>query len=285
MKDLRLRRLINHKTGKLLITPLDHGVTLGPICGIQDIRSTVKTMSKTQVNAVVLHKGNVVYCGDIIYKSESLAVILHLSASVGFSPNNDRKVLVASVEEGAKLGVDAVSVHINLGNEFDYQMINDLGKVSEECQKWGMPLLAMMYPRGKNIDERDLNCNMVAARVAMELGADIVKVNYTGDKKSFEKIVNGVNIPVVIAGGTFDEDGHKFLKDIKDAMDVGAAGVAIGRNVFQRSDMVRYINGIDAIVNQGADLKGALQIMEEYRWAGAKTVEATEKVSQLVKSI
>lgn len=262
MKDLRLRKLICQKSKRMLITPLDHGVTLGPIDGISNIRETLYALSKTKINSVVLHKGNIINCGDILSENKDLSVILHLSASIGFSPNNERKVLVACVEEGARLGVDAVSIHINLGNDFDYQMINDFGHVSDECQKWGMPLLAMMYPRGKGVDEKDINNNMIAARVAMEIGADIVKVNYTGDKKSFEKIVRGVNIPVVIAGGEFSNDSEKFLCDIKDAMDVGAVGVAIGRNVFQRKDMASYIAAIDSIINNDEGITDSLKLIQ-----------------------
>lgn len=262
MKDLRIRRLLNNKSKRLLITPLDHGVTLGPIEGICNIRDTVDALTQTKVNAVVLHKGNIINCRDILMNNRDLSVVLHLSASIGFSPNNERKVLVACVEEGARLGVDAVSIHVNLGNEFDCHMVNDFGRVADECQKWGIPLLAMMYPRGKGINEKDLTCNMIAARVAMEIGADIVKINYTGDKKSFEKIVSGVNIPVVIAGGQFDNNNEKLLSDIKDAMDVGAAGVAIGRNIFQRRDMVNYLAAIDAVVNHGAEINDALKTIQ-----------------------
>jgi DhnA-type fructose-1,6-bisphosphate aldolase and related enzymes len=259
MKDLRLRRLVCQKSKRLLITPLDHGVTLGPIDGISNIRDTLHALAGTKVNSVVLHKGNIINCGDVLSENKDLSVILHLSASIGFSPNNERKVLVACVEEGARLGVDGVSIHVNLGSDYDYEMINDFGHVADECQKWGLPLLAMMYPRGKGVDEKDVNNNMVAARVAMEIGADIVKVNYTGDKKSFEKIVRGVSIPVVIAGGAFSDDSEKFLSDIKDAIDVGAAGVAIGRNVFQRKDMADYIAAIDSIVNNDEGINDALK--------------------------
>ncbi|PYG90239.1 fructose-bisphosphate aldolase/2-amino-3,7-dideoxy-D-threo-hept-6-ulosonate synthase [Ruminiclostridium sufflavum DSM 19573] len=262
MKDLRLRRLICQKSRRMLITPLDHGVTLGPIDGISNIRDTLHALSGTKVNSVVLHKGNIINCSDVLSESKDLSVILHLSASIGFSPNNERKVLVACVEEGARLGVDGVSIHVNLGSDYDYQMINDFGHVADECQKWGLPLLAMMYPRGKGVDEKDVNNNMIAARVAMEIGADIVKVNYMEDKKSFEKIVRGVSIPVVIAGGEFSSDSEKFLRDIKDAIDVGAAGVAIGRNVFQRKDMEDYIAAIDSIVNKDEGINDALKFIQ-----------------------
>ncbi|MNI91740.1 putative aldolase LsrF [compost metagenome] len=80
----------------------------------------------------------------------------------------------------------------------------------------------------------------------------MVKVNYTGDKKSFEKIINSVNIPVVIAGGDFHKDGFQMLQTIRDAIDVGASGVAIGRNIFQSKQMEQIVECIDMIVNYGA---------------------------------
>jgi predicted phospho-2-dehydro-3-deoxyheptonate aldolase len=249
MKELRLRRLYNHGSKKLLITPLDHGMTLGPIEGIYDIRKTVDTIARTKVNAIILHKGNILVCKDILQNHKDMAVILHLSASLHFSPNKERKVLVACVEEAMQLGVDAVSIHINVGNDHDYQMLQDFGKISDECRRWGMPLLAMVYPRGNSIDEKDTNNNMLAARIAMEIGADIVKINYTGDPRSFERIIQGVNIPVVVAGGEFTTNSAKFIKDIKEAIQVGAAGVAIGRNVFQRPDIGNFIETIDEVIN------------------------------------
>ncbi|QSF44394.1 2-amino-3,7-dideoxy-D-threo-hept-6-ulosonate synthase [Paenibacillus tianjinensis] len=258
MKDLRMRKLFHPSTGKILITPLDHGITLGPIDGIVNIRDTVAKLCHSKVNAVVLHKGNIHVCKDIFKENRDMAVIMHLSASIGFSPNQLRKVLIASVEEASKTGVDAVSIHINIGNDFDYQMIKDFGKISEECNQWGIPLIAMMYPRGDMVDEYNVQNALVSARVAMEIGADVVKVNYT-DKYSFEKIVNAVDIPVVIAGGENHHDKKRLLQTIRDAIDVGASGVAIGRNVFQDNHMQGIIESIDLVVNHGADPEDLIQ--------------------------
>jgi fructose-bisphosphate aldolase/2-amino-3,7-dideoxy-D-threo-hept-6-ulosonate synthase len=253
MKELRLRRLYRRQDQKLLIIPLDHGITYGPINGISNIRKTVATISTTKANAIILHKGNIVICKDLLQNNRELAVILHLNASVHFSPNQERKIMVASIEEALQLGVDAVSIHINIGNGFDHQMLHDFGEVSEQCQKWGMPLLAMLYPRGKVIDEKSVEGNLVAARVAMEIGADFVKIGYTGDPRSFEKIVKGVDIPLLVAGGDFNTDNAGFINDIKGAIQAGAAGVAIGRNIFQRNNVADYIAAIYEAINPDSE--------------------------------
>lgn len=201
MKKIRLRRLLGcNSNHKLIIIPLDHGMTMGPINGINDIRNTITKISHTPVNAVVLHKGIISSCADLLCQNKNLYIITHLNASIGFSPNSDKKVMVSSVEEAVMMGADAVSIHINLGNDYDYHMIKDFGAVAGECQKWGMPLLAMIYARGNGIDEFDAELNMVGARVAMEMGADIVKINYINNKEKFEKLVDSVSIPVIVAG-------------------------------------------------------------------------------------
>ncbi len=106
------------------------------------------------------------------------------------------------MEEALKIGADAVSIHVNVGAEDESRMLSTLGEISRHCQEWGMPLLAMMYPRGRKIkDEYSAESIAHAARVGAELGADIVKTNYSGDPDSFASVVDSCPVPVVIAGG------------------------------------------------------------------------------------
>ncbi len=116
------------------------------------------------------------------------------------------------------MGADAVSMHVNIGAESEAKMLQDLGMVAVECMEWGMPLLAMMYPRGKNIaTSNDLEQVKLAARVAAELGADIVKTVYTGDPESFREVTRGCPVPVVVAGGSKTDD-RTTLELIEGAM-------------------------------------------------------------------
>ena len=135
-------------------------------------------------------------------RGKDVGLIIHLSGSTSLSPYPNAKTLVCTVEEALKLGADALSIHINIGNGSEREMLADLGRVAREAREWGMPLLAMMYPRGEKIkDEFDPQVIMHVARLGAELGADIVKVSYTGSVESFRKVVAGCPVPVVIAGG------------------------------------------------------------------------------------
>ena len=126
-----------------------------------------------------------------------------------------------------------------------------------------MPLVAMMYPRGKNIaNPNDVEVVAHAARAGAELGADIIKTNYTGDPESFARVVKGCPVPVVIAGGPKTETDMEFLQMIDGAMQAGARGVAIGRNVFQHKDPVQMTQAIAAIVNQGKSAEEAMKILK-----------------------
>ena len=178
------------------------------------------------------------------------------------SPDPNAKELVCSVEEAIKLGADAVSVHINLGAETDKEMLAQLGFVSEQCLEWQMPLVAMMYTRGPKIkDEYDVKVVKHAARVGDEMGADIVKVSYTGSPDSFLKVVEGCNIPVVIAGGPKMESDKEILEMVKGSIDAGGAGVSIGRNVFQHKDPTRMVQAISSIVHEGGNVEDGMRIL------------------------
>lgn len=247
MPNLRLRRIIDPINRKALIIPIDHGVTMGPVEGIKNIRQIVAEIIECDNCTLVLHKGCIYNCQDILATKKNISVLLHLSASTDLNPHSNHKVLVSSIEEGLRLGADGISMHVNLGEDYETEMLNDLGIVSDECHKWGMPLLVMIYVRGENIT---LTPDKVthAARVAMELGADIVKVNYF-DKESFKTLTDSVNIPVVIAGGEKRNDEKSLMEDIKDALNAGAAGVSIGRNVFQSQDCKTLIKKIQETIS------------------------------------
>ena len=169
-----------------------------------------------------------------------------------------------AVEEALKLGADAVSIHVNLGNGWEKEMLTDFGRVSYEARTWGIPLLAMIYPRGDKIkNEYDLDVIKHAARVGAEAGADIVKVSYTGSVETFRQVTAGCSVPVVIAGGEKMESDREILEMVKGSIDAGGAGVSIGRNVFQHKDPKAMTQAICAIVHDGASIKTAMKFLDE----------------------
>lgn len=260
-KQIRMERIMNRENGRTLIVPLDHGVTAGPIPGIVDMKTAIGKIVDGGANAIVIHKG-VVRMGHRGH-GHDVGLIVHLSASTALSPDPNSKVLVCTVEEAIKLGADGVSIHVNIGAEDEKEMLRDFGEVSKQCQAWGMPLLAMMYTRGKKIkSESDVAVVKHAARVAAELGADLVKVNYTGDADSFRSVVEGCGVPVLIAGGEKAENDIDVLKNIKNAILAGGGGVSIGRNVFQHDDPSLMIKAIKAIIHENTSVAKATAILE-----------------------
>lgn len=261
-KKIRIERIIDRVTGKSVIVPMDHGVSIGPVAGIIDMTSTINQVAKGGANAVLMHKG-MVKEGHRGYGSD-IGLIVHLSASTSLGHDPNHKVLVTSVEKAIKLGADAVSVHVNVGSEREPEMLIKLGTIAEICDDWGMPLIAMMYPRGKKItDEHDPDVVKLAARAGAELGADIIKTNYTGDPDTFKEVLDGCPVPVVIAGGPKVETDQELLEMVRDAVEVGGAGVAIGRNIFQAESPERTTRAIAEIVHHQMEVEEALKIIKD----------------------
>lgn len=260
-KRIRMERIINRNTRRTVIVPMDHGISVGPIQGITDMKTTIGQVAEGGANAIVEHKGLVGegHRGE----GEDIGLIIHLSASTNLSVYPNAKTLVCTVEEAIRLGADAVSIHVNLGNGQEKEMLADFGRVSSDARAWGTPLLAMIYPRGEKIsDEYDLNVVKHAARVGFEMGADLVKVSYTGSPETFREVVAGCSVPVVIAGGPKMDSDRDILEMVKGSIDAGGAGVSIGRNVFQHRDPTAMVKAISAVVNDDASVDEALTFLK-----------------------
>jgi predicted phospho-2-dehydro-3-deoxyheptonate aldolase len=261
-KEIRLERIMNRNSSRTIIVPMDHGITLGPIPGLTDMSRAIDGAVNGGANAIIMHKG-IVRAGHR-GRGKDVGLIIHLSASTVLSPDPNDKVPVCTVEEAIRLGADAVSIHVNLGAPTDGRMLRLLGETAKGCRDWGMPLLAMMYTRGKEIkDQFDVRYVKHAARVGAELGADIVKVNYTGSVESFREVVSGCPVPVVIAGGEKMETNGELLAMVKESLQAGGRGVSIGRNVFQHSDPIAIIKAIDLLVHGNREIGEAMEFLNE----------------------
>lgn len=235
---------LHNGAGSLLMVPLDHGISMGPLPGVTPIEATLDKVAD-HASCVTVHKGLVKRAAA--YR-DRLGILMHLSASTDLAPDPQDKVLVGTVQEALELGADGVSLHFNLGSRTEAQQLRDFGAVSTACNDLSVPLVAMVYPRGPTIDDPfrpDLVAH--AARLAAELGADAAKVPYTGSAETFEPVVEGAGIPVIVAGGPRRPDFDGFLADLRGAVEAGAAGVSIGRNVFQHPEPAKAMAAIAAL--------------------------------------
>jgi 2-amino-4,5-dihydroxy-6-oxo-7-(phosphooxy)heptanoate synthase len=232
---IRMGRLDRHG-GRRLVVPLDHSVTDGPIAPAAAFGPLVSALAAGGADAVVLHKGTVRAVDRSAFATMSL--IVHLSASTARAPDPDAKYLVASVEEALRLGADACSVHVNIGSIDESRQVSDLATAAEACDRWGMPLLAMMYVRGPRIENpRDPRLLAHAATIAADLGADLVKLPFAGSVAAMAEVIDGCSVPVLVAGGPRLADTDALLSYVEDALLAGAAGLAMGRNLFQAPDV------------------------------------------------
>ncbi len=260
-KKVRMERIINRKSRNMLIVPMDHGISIGPVKGLVEMTDTINKVAEGGANAVLMQKGMVKH-GHRGFGPD-IGLIVHVSASTSLGPDPDNKVTVCSVERAIRYGADAVSMHINIASETEADQLVELGMLSEECDYWGVPLVAMMYPRGKKVkNPHDPETVAHVARVGAELGADLVKTNYTGDEDSFKDVVRGCQVPVVIAGGPKADTDRDILEMVRGAMNAGARGAAIGRNIFQHEDPTRMTRAVAVIVHENGTVEEALEVLQ-----------------------
>ncbi|SFY20047.1 2-amino-3,7-dideoxy-D-threo-hept-6-ulosonate synthase [Streptomyces atratus] len=227
--SLRQIRMSGHGDGRLLLVPLDHSVSDGPITTNTGFDELILDIVRGGADGIVVHKGRARLLDPGLFVTCSL--IVHLSASTAQGPDSNAKVLVGGVEEAIRLGADAVSVHVNIGSDTESAQLADLGAVAAACDRWSMPLLAMIYPRGPRLTG-PASPEQVAhvVNVAADLGADLVKTVFAGPAERMAEVVAASPVPVLVAGGS---DSRENLPDFaRTAMAAGCRGLAVGRRVF-----------------------------------------------------
>lgn len=242
-KTRRLHRLLP-TAGRGVLLPVDQPLTVGPLPGLVDPRRDLPRLLAGRPDAVIAHRGLIAQ--GLLADSRS-AVVQHLSAATTLSHRADAKTLLTGVTDALHLGVDAVSVHISFGDPEEPAMLAAAGRVAACCDEWGLPLLVMAYVAGVAPDREPAKIAH-AARVAAEIGADVVKVPYTGCVDSFATVVASCFVPVVVAGGA-KGDWSRVLADVSQAVTAGARGVCVGRNVFQHDDPRTALAALRAVVH------------------------------------
>lgn len=250
--QIRMDRIL--RKGKMLCIPMDHGISSGPIEGLESPARVISQCETKGLTSVIINKGIL----KTLPKPTRIGILVHYSSSTSLSMSPNRKMLSGTVEEALRLGADGVSLHINVGGKEEPEMLEQLGLTAAECHKWNMPLLAMMYPRGENVkNPHDPEIVGHVARIGAELGADIVKTLYTGDIDSFAKIVKSTPVPVVIAGGPKAKTDEDVLQMTEDAMKAGAKGVTYGRNIFAHKNPDKIVDALAGIIFRKESAKEA----------------------------
>ena len=256
-RDVRLNRIL--RDGKMVCIPMDHGISNGPIKGLEDVHGMIYQCAPAGLTCILVNKGII----KTLPRPVDIGLIAHFSGSTTLGPAPNRKMLMGNVEEAIRLGADAVSLHINIGAKEEPEMLQKLGMVADKCDEWSVPLVAMMYPRGENIkNPHDPEIVAHAARIGAEAGADIVKAVYTGNTDSFRKVVKSCPVPIVIAGGPKGNTDRDILEMCAGAMSAGAKGVTFGRNIFQHKNPPAIVRALNKIIIQGKTVREALKELD-----------------------
>ncbi|MFC7136520.1 2-amino-3,7-dideoxy-D-threo-hept-6-ulosonate synthase [Halobaculum litoreum] len=243
---------------RILMVPMDHGITLGAVKGLKDIEGTIDAVTRGGADAVLTQPGIAPRVHD---NKHDAGYVVHLNASTVVGPESNDKRRTGSVKSAIRAGADAVSMHINVGSDYEPEQMTFLSELCEEANEYGVPVLAMAYARGANLEgddpEHDAEYLGHAVRLAEECGADLVKTAYSGDAESFQHVCESTRLPVIIAGGSPVSD-LATLENVRGAMDAGAAGVSMGRTIFQHDDPEAMTRAVSAVVHDDADAEDAL---------------------------
>jgi len=251
-RDARLDRI--GTDGRYVVVPMDHGITIGAVPGLVEIESTIDAVTRGGADAVLTQKG---LAPRVHPNKNDAGYVIHLNASTTLGPDADDKRPTGTVEEAVRLGADAVSMHLNVGSEYEPEQLTFLAEITDAASWYGMPVLAMAYARGPDVESDDPEALAHAVRLAEEAGADLVKTGYSGDAESFESVVAATRLPVLIAGGSPGED-RETVAMVRGAMDAGAAGVSIGRSIFGHDDPETITRAIAAVVHDDRGVDEAL---------------------------
>lgn len=242
-------KLFHH--GKCLFLAYDQGMEHGPVDFTDeniDPLSIIKIAKKGKFTGVIFQKGIAEeYKKEI--KASGVPLIIKLNGKTSLSVGEPLSTQLCTVAEARKLGATAVGYTIYLGSEHEHVMFHEFVEIEREAHALKMPVIAWMYPRGKGTEGKDPTLLMAyAARVALELGADMVKLHWHGTKKDLEWAVRAAGRTKVVVAGGMKTDQKTFLKQTKEIIESGAAGLAIGRNIWQSKDPIELTEKIKKIV-------------------------------------
>ncbi len=271
-KNIRLSRIIKKSTGKSVSIAFDHGLDSGPMPGNIRPRETMEKIIEGGADGVLISPGIARVCNDLLCDDNAPGVILRLDWTNGFRASSElnfeegRNILISDVEYALALGAAAVLTFMFIGYENSETEAREIAKNAEVCRaasKLGIPHIMEPMARGneKRAAGRELNADLIAlhTRMAAELGADALKTDYSGDAASYAKVVEGCPIPILIAGGPKTNSVKESLSMVKGAIDAGASGVLLGRNVVQAKDPAEMIRALKAIVHDGAEVDYVLK--------------------------
>lgn len=252
----RLSNIIKPDTGRTVMLAVDHGYFLGPTTKLENARKTIEPLLP-YADALMLTRGILRTSVD---PEASIPIVLRVSGGASITGKDlANEGITTSIEEAVRLNVSAVALSIFVGTDYEHQTLLNLACLVNEAQPYGIPVLAVTAV-GKELGKRDVRFLSLSCRIAAELGASFVKTYYCDE---FEKVVESCPVPVVIAGGPKSETELDALKMAYDAIQKGAVGVDMGRNIWQSPYPIPMIKAVKAVVHEKASPEEAHEVFKK----------------------
>lgn len=247
------------KNGRAMFLAYDQGMEHGPEADFNDEnvdpQKILEIAEKGQFTGIIFQKG----IAEKYYDSETnkVPLIVKLNGKTGLRADLDEPYSpqLCSVDEAVELGASAVGYTVYVGSQFEGRMMQEFSAIEQEAEKHNLPVIAWMYPRGKSVAEKETSREILAyaARLGLELGADVIKIPYNGNKKDFEWVVKSAGkTKVVMSGGPKTETREEFLEVVREVLSVGAIGIAVGRNIWQDDEPLKVSQQLAEVVFGGA---------------------------------
>lgn len=271
-KSIRLGRIINPETGKAVCVAFDHGLDIGPMPGITDARKTMKSLIEGKADAVLISPGVAKLCRDQLSGRNAPAFIMRMDWTNIWRPieqlsyHEGQTRLIAHVEDAIRYGADAVLSFMFIGYEDATVEADEFAKnaaLTRACEQYGIPHIIEPMCRGKKAAGKEMDAEYIAfaCRMAMELGADALKTDYCGVADEYRDVVSACPVPILIAGGPKTNTLIEGFEMVEGAMQAGAAGVLMGRNIVQAENPAATLRTIRAIVQDGL---GAAEAVKKF---------------------
>jgi putative autoinducer-2 (AI-2) aldolase len=258
----RLGRLIQ-PDGHCFFLPIDHGYFQGPTSKLEKPGETIKPLIP-YADGLFVTRG---VLRSSVDPRNCPPIILRVSGGSSIIGKDlAHEAVTTSVEEALRLNVAAVGMSIFVGSDYEYDSLVNLGKLVDECQKYGIPVMAVTAV-GKELEKRDARYLALCCRIAAEFGVTVVKTYWC---ENFEKVVNGCPVPVVMAGGPKCETEREVFEFVYDGMQKGAIGLNLGRNVWQHEYPVAVMKALRAIIHEKASVQEAEGIFQEEKIVRSK---------------
>lgn len=244
---------------KIFVMAMDHGNGFNVLPAMKYPGKIISEVARAGADAFLATVGLADKFADDFHGK---GIILRLDGSCSFLGSKDKPLqTVVGIEDAISLGADAVISMGFPGSKWEDQILENLSRNILDCNQWGIPLMAEMLPRGfeGGEDSRSPENITFVCRMGAEMGADIIKTEYTGSPETFKELCESVYVPVVILGGSKKVPEKQLLTDIKDALDAGGAGIAMGRNIWNHEEPARYAGAIARIIHEGCSVDAALK--------------------------